>query len=430
MTRFDNHFTGDFAGRITQAELQELLKKHEDFIGSIKGGRRLMLQFMNLCGLDFSKHNLTGAILTGSALIQANFERAILDQANLFGCDLRDANLDGASLKRTDLRGACARGARLNNADMMQADLREGQVLTQEPKGELSALYMDVGAPDNEGKADFTNAKMRKTSLSEANAGGADFSYAEMTGARLLNANLKGANLKGANLDMADLSGANLTNANLENAQISGAKTVGTEWQGANVQGVVGRGDVVKDVGTLVVPLAELIQQHMLWVRTAGHEGQALDLSSFDMRKARQLQNAALTAIKAEQAIFYGMDLTGAQMQHAHLAYGDFRDCQLKNVDFRGSDLNHAKFARANCQNANFEPLMIGDQPHISNLSGANCRGADFRGANLKYVNFEGADLSQALFEGANLNHANLTGAKLQGTNLAQATTVETVGVD
>ena len=56
-----------FAGRMSQDDLNRLIKMHEDYINGIKGGRRLILQFMNLSGLSFAKRNLSDAVLTGSA---------------------------------------------------------------------------------------------------------------------------------------------------------------------------------------------------------------------------------------------------------------------------------------------------------------------------------------------------------------------------
>ena len=77
---------------------------------AIKGGKRLVLQFMNLSGLNFSKRNISDAIFTGSALIHCDFSKAKMDRVNLFGCDMRFANLEDVSLVKADLaRGLRAR---------------------------------------------------------------------------------------------------------------------------------------------------------------------------------------------------------------------------------------------------------------------------------------------------------------------------------
>ncbi len=409
-----------FAGRINQEKLEELIVLHERFVQGVRGGKRLVLQFMNLSGLSFRKRNLTDGIFTGSAFIQSDLTGAIFDRANLFGCDLRYALLDGASLKKADLRGVCARGARLNGADMLQADLREGQILVSELSRELQALYVEVEAPNNH-STDLSNAKLSKKTLSDVKTAAADFRETEMQSVRLRNANARGANFEGANMENIDLSGADMTGVNLDNANMLGAVVEQTNFNGASLLGAI-YDKHLKKLNNLDSSLDLLLQSHMRWVATAGREGEALDLSSYDMRSASALMHQArLTAVKANHTVFFGMNLGKIELQHCTMQEADFRNCALQGADFRGSDLTKAKFTKANLEKADFKPLLLNDVRKPVNLRDANFRYCDLRGANFQYADLTGADLSFALIDGADFRHALLESVKLDGNSFNDA---------
>ncbi|MEV2255539.1 pentapeptide repeat-containing protein [Streptomyces sp. NPDC050147] len=114
---------------------------------------------LDLCGLDASGTDLTGAdlalglfietrledvVLTGTCLYRADLGyavldraglgraclvKAVLDRASLRGAVLSEANLGGADLFETDARGACFRSARLDGAALLGARM-EGADLT------------------------------------------------------------------------------------------------------------------------------------------------------------------------------------------------------------------------------------------------------------------------------------------------------------
>lgn len=410
-----------FSGRITQSELNKMLQAHEDFIGGIKGGRRLIMQFMNLSGLNFSGRKLADAVFTGSALIQADLSGCVLDRVNFFSCDLRFANFEGASLIKSDLRGVCARGARFNNADLFQADMREGQVLAHERSGELQALYIDVPAPAGNGLTDFSKAKMRRVRMNEAQASHTDFSEAEMHSVRMRNAHLSGANFSGANLEHGDFTGADMTRANMQDSVMMGVILTQAKMDGANTEGAL-RDSSVKSVRSLGASLDELIKEHQLWVETAGKKGRYLDLSGYDLRHVAPMKGMKLTAIKAERAVFLGMNLAGAELQHTYLDGADFRNALMMQTDFRGSSLKGAKMAKADLRLANFQPLLMGDgRTKSTDLAGVNLRYADLRGVDFKHANLKGADISFARVEAADFNHANIEGLIFDSIDAASA---------
>jgi uncharacterized protein YjbI with pentapeptide repeats len=406
-----------FAGRLTQDELDKMFKAHGDFLIGLNGGKRLLLQFMNLSGLNFSGQNLTKAVFTGSALIQANMSMAVLDKANFFGCDLRYANLEGASLIKADMRGVCARGARLNNADMFQADLRVGQVLTHERTGELKSLYFDIPEPSGNGLTDFSQATMRRARLTEIQAGYADFSEAEMSGVRMIKANMRGANMSGANLERSDMTGADMSNANFRDAVMMDSVMTHSKTDGADFKGAL-QESFNKNLSDLGQSLDELIESHRHWVETSGKEGRYLDLSGYDLRKASALQGAKMTAVKAQGTLFIGMNLNGIELQHGFLNDADFRSCMLIGADFRGSNLRNGKFSRADLRRANFQPLLMGNGTTKNvDLTDASFKYADLREADFKYANLTNVDFSFARLDGADFTGADVTGMVMENVD-------------
>lgn len=94
-------------------ELWDIDLSESDFSGLNLSSARLPLFVAintNLSGADFSKADLTGALLRGANLSHAN-----LSGANLWEADLSKANLSGANLREADLSRAQLRGAILDD---------------------------------------------------------------------------------------------------------------------------------------------------------------------------------------------------------------------------------------------------------------------------------------------------------------------------
>ena len=145
--------------KITQDELNNILKDHKNWLSEAYGGIRADLRRANL-----RRANLSGAYLSGADLSEADLSEADLSEADLSGADLSGVNLRGANLSGADLRGA---------------DLR---------RANLSGAYLSG--------ADLSGADLSGADLSEADLSGADLSEADLT-----RANLRGANLTRANLN-------------------------------------------------------------------------------------------------------------------------------------------------------------------------------------------------------------------------------------
>src|ERR1043165_4012173 len=130
--------------RVTQPELDRILRQHDDFLAGRVGGRRAVLSYTDMSGLTLAGRSLDGADITASFLIDADLAGCNLSHANLFGCDLARANLRGARLVRADLRGASLRRADLTGADLFDADLREGLLAEQECRGVIHQVAVEA----------------------------------------------------------------------------------------------------------------------------------------------------------------------------------------------------------------------------------------------------------------------------------------------
>jgi hypothetical protein len=124
--------------------------------------------------------------------------------------------------------------------------------------------------------------------------------------------------------------------------------------------------------------LKEVLDQHQLWIESAGKHGQRAYL-------------------------------TGADLAHRQLAVANLAVANLEGANLEGASLYRANLSGANLTGAN----LTGANLTVANLAVANLEGAYFEGANLTDANLEGANLT-----GANLTGANLTGANLTNTIL------------
>ena len=146
--------------KITQDELNNILKDHKNWLSGAYGGIRADLSEADLRGANLTRANLSGANLIGAYLSGANLTRTNLSGADLRRADLRGADLRRADLTRTNLSGADLRGANLSGADLRGADLRRADLRGANLSG-----------------ADLRRADLRGADLSGANLSGANLNY-------------------------------------------------------------------------------------------------------------------------------------------------------------------------------------------------------------------------------------------------------------
>ncbi len=116
------------------------------------------------------------------------------------------------------------------------------------------------------------------------------------------------------------------------------------------------------------------------------------------------------------------INLQGADLNWADLAWADLRGANLGGVDLRGAALNGADLMGVNLIGADLTgaDLIAADLPW-ADLRGASLARADLRGAMLHWIDLREADLAWADLREASLNWADLRGADLHGANLGKA---------
>jgi len=100
-------------------------------------------------------------------------------------------------------------------------------------------------------------------------------------------------------------------------------------------------------IGISLLDLAEILDQHKIWVESGGESGVKADLCGVNLAKA---------------------DLTGVNLQGAHLHRMNLAGADLSMANLRGASL-----VRSNLQNAN----LLGTELRGANLMGANLYGAE-----------------------------------------------------
>jgi uncharacterized protein YjbI with pentapeptide repeats len=398
--------------RLTQAQLDEAVRRHSLFCESRSGGRRAVLAGHDLSSLSLAGRDMSHADFTGSSFFGADLHGGRFDSATLFACDFRQANMENVSMEHADMRGCYFAGAFMVGASLFEADLRPGAHVARDKSGEFKAL-LPQERPGAASAAGFVGANLTDASLMGAVAIKTDFSEAVMRGCKLVRAHVRGANFTGTNLQGADFAQADTREACFRGAVIAGARFEYADLAGADLQDALSDKPNGRLLGELNASLDELLRLHRQFVESCGARGTALDLSGFDLRGAGVFAGACLTMLTARHAVFYGLDLSRCELQAAQCADADFRDCRFDGADMRGITAPGAMLNGASLHNANLRPLMIDDTRRmLTDLSGAHLQHADLRGADLRGVRLAGADLSFADLGGADLTDADLSGAR------------------
>ncbi len=84
----------------------------------------------DICGMDFSNKDLSGALLNGIRCVNTNFSRSNLSKANLVQAEMANSNFQGADLTEAmlmygDLKKCNFVEANLAQTNFMWSDLRE-----------------------------------------------------------------------------------------------------------------------------------------------------------------------------------------------------------------------------------------------------------------------------------------------------------------
>ncbi|MGK2872739.1 MAG: pentapeptide repeat-containing protein [Alphaproteobacteria bacterium] len=383
---------------LSQAQVDVLIRKHEKLNSGVLGGARADFSFHDLSGLNLVNSNLSDTDFTGARLFKCDLSGSRLERASLFAADLRNADLGGAVLRRADMRGICARGANFSRADLSQTDLREGAIAERQKIGVFNYLSHAGNAPRAVQATDSAVIVSENSPRTGFVLPQADFSDANMTRCNLTRANMKNARLDHAILQGADLSGADFTGASLDGAILCGAIMNLTTVSKAALALALTDAPAGKRVQELEHPLDEILHSHALWVASGGKTGRHADLSGVDLRNTDVLEASELTALKAENTVFYGLSLRGTALQGALLMGADLRGVDLREADLRGANLTGARLNHANLRGSNLGPLQVsGGRQICTRLTGACIRYANLSNAQITGAIFGGADMTGAV---------------------------------
>lgn len=112
-----------------------------------------------------------------------------------------------------------------------------------------------------------------------------------------------------------------------------------------------------------------------------------------------------------------GADLRGADLTSASLITGQLERTSLVGAALNGTNLTSARLIGANLSQAK----LLGANLEAANLDGASLTGADLGDAKLNQASLHGAKLGQARAVGASLAQADLTEASWRGGDLSTA---------
>lgn len=380
--------------RVNQREADLMVAAHEHFVARRPGGRRLVLRFAVMEGVDLSGRDLSDVDLTGSSLTGCRFDGARMARACLFGADLQASSFVGASLIRADLRGARLKGANLSHANLTQADLRAGRIAISDEDTKFAVVRHKVGAGQLDG-ANVSGAVLDKSRLDDVTAAAADFSECSMRGTKLAGANLKNASLRGAVIDNVDVRGANLESADFSDAILTRVDLAQARTMGVIMDRCLS--DPSPSASARAAVLFAKLAAHREWVTSGGKSGEPAVLDGEDLRPIAGMAGAYMTAVSARKACLAGMDLRRISLQGAILEGADLRGAVLRQADLRGADLTGANLGQADLRRAQLSALPFKtDREKITGLDRANLRFADLREVDLGDTDLSTADLHGA----------------------------------
>ncbi|MCK5554673.1 MAG: pentapeptide repeat-containing protein, partial [Alphaproteobacteria bacterium] len=160
--------------KMTQAELNEVIRKHNNFMIAKPGGARAVVKDRDLSGLSFMGKNLSQSDFTGCIMENTDLTNSNFESATLFGCDFTNSKLNNASMVRADMRGAEVSQADLSKADMTGTDLREGKTIVKRRVRNPEDQFDNAGT----GVTQFIGSNLSNTNLNGATAASANFTDA------------------------------------------------------------------------------------------------------------------------------------------------------------------------------------------------------------------------------------------------------------
>lgn len=314
------------------------------------------------------------------------------------------------SRKQFELSGALLHGVNWSGVDLTEAALQRAQA----------------------GKADLSDAILKRIDAHAANFASANLSHAHLQRAKLQNsvltaANLRYANARGVDFSNADLEHAHLAHARLSRAKFGSANLKSADLYGSNLRGASLANADIRDANFCGADLANASLAHL-----------ALSSAKFDgasFTSARiygcHLEGMQLPAARFENAEFICCYFTDAAMPGANFRGAIFRSCGLADVNWENADLREVNFHHSTFHMGSSRSGLVGstipcegsktgfytddylDQDHKppEEIRKANLCGADLRGATVENTDWYLVDLRGAKYDAEQSAHFARCGA-------------------
>jgi uncharacterized protein YjbI with pentapeptide repeats len=139
------------------------------------------------------------------------------------------------------------------------------------------------------------------------------------------------------------------------------------------------------------------------------------------------VQNLALTEVKAKGIMFKGAKLIGFKLPNGSAHSFMFQDSNLRSSDFSGSTMKNCNFIKCNLYKTDFSRSKVSG----TNFTDSNLDRAKFVEADISSVIFKNSDLRGVSFDGANARGANFKGVtNLNIEDLIRAACLDYIVID
>jgi uncharacterized protein YjbI with pentapeptide repeats len=325
----------------------------------------------NLANAKFDQATLvdtdfTGALIRGASFAAIAFNNGFTANQLYSTASYQEGDLSGINLAGNELSDWNFAGINLTNANLV-ATLSGANLTGAVIRG------ADLSGTTSRG---FTAAQLESTtSYMTRDLTGIGLSYNNLSSWDFANQNLTDSDFQSANLTGANFAGANLTNANFGQATVTGASFAGAEVRGA------------------FFPDGITIEQ---LYSTASYQNGDLTGIRFDIAN---LPDANFAGKILRNAVFYWVNLSGANLSHADLSNAVFDVL----ADLSGANLRHAIL---------MDVFWFGADANGADLSGADLRGGGtiVLGTNLRaHLISSGAITSNTIFGNGHIYGLDLT---------------------
>jgi len=427
---------------------------------SLPSGYKVTARYIIGPGLDMSGYNFTngdfsGADITGSILINANFTNT--SSGNVTGSaqtrftttvepvnikyQLSNGYIVGpkVNLSNGDLSGVNVSGINLTNATLFNTKtgkvIFNDQTVVPNSNYKIIASYI-IGPNVNLTGVDFSGVDLRYTNLTNVNFAGANLfnvrsgfisgtpqqlpTFYSFIGGFIIgpNTDLSGADLSGGNLANVSIQNADLTNANFYNVSSGGIQ--GTPRAPLNVP------YVVTPNGYIVGPNVNLNNAVMPNIDLRGLTLTNAVMTNMDFTNTKFGNNIGVPRVLSPPYIHVQTTLSGGFIVGplVDISYGNFSYANLATADLTGAKLSNATFFQTKSGRMATSPGIPASLPAGYSILSTTSSGGYLIGPNvdLNDANFSGEstvlaglNLTNALMDRVRFDGAKMGGGRLIG---------------